>query len=424
MENSRETILATLAHRQPSRVPMDFGGTGTSGIHCSVVAELRRHFGLADVPVKVHEPYQMLGLIDDDLADAMGVDTVCCLPLTNAFGVPLDGGWKEWRAPWGQEVLVSAGMALTAAPEGGMLTYPEGDASVPPCARMPAGGYFFDAIPRPSAFDEDDPDPADNAEEFALLPDAALSRLADRAREARSRGRAVVAALPGTGFGDIANVPAMFMKHPKGIRDVAEWYMSIASRRDFIHAVFEKQAEAALANLENILKAVGPDAYDVVFVCGTDFGTQISTFCSRDAFLELYQPYYRRVNDWIHRNTPWKTFKHSCGAIEPFIGPIIDSGFDILNPVQCSAAGMDPRLLKDKYGDRVVFWGGSIDTQRTLPFGTPAEVRAEALERCRIFSPDGGFVFNAIHNVQALTPTANMAALLDAYREFNAAGGR
>ncbi|MCC8165540.1 MAG: methyltransferase, partial [Planctomycetes bacterium] len=284
------------------------------------------------------------------------------------------------------------------------------------------GGFFFNATDRQGEFDEDDPNPADNTEEFTLLSDDDLSRLAAHAREARSHGRAVMATPPGTSFGDVSNVPAMFLKHPKGIRDVAEWYISVAARQDFIHEVFSKQADVAVENLKRILAAVGNDAYDVVYVCGTDFGTQISTFCSKETFIELYQPYYRRVNDWIHENTTWKTFKHSCGAIEPFIDPLIESGFDILNPVQCAATGMDPQLLKDKYGDRIVFWGGGVDTQQTLPFGTPEEVKREALERCKIFAPGGGFVFNTIHNTQALTPTANFIALLDAYKEFNSAG--
>ncbi len=419
MQDSREVVLAALNHRQPRRVPLDFGSHGCSGIHCSVVAELRGHFGLEKRPVKVHEPYQMLGLVEDDLADAMGVDFTACLPLVNMFGVPLDGKWKEWKTLWGQTVLIPQEMQIDLNEKGEAVSYPQGDRSVPPSGRMPASGYFFDAIIRQGEFDEDDPSVQDNTEEFTLLTDAELQRLAEHAREARRHGRAVVAGLPGTALGDIANVPAVFMKHPKGIRDIAEWYMSVAARQDFIHAVFTRQTEVALANLEKILKAVGPDAYDVVFVCGTDFGTQISTFCSKDTFLEMYQPYYQKINAWIHQNTPWKTLKHSCGAIESFIGPLIDSGFDILNPVQCSAAGMDPARLKETYGERLVFWGGGVDTQKTLPFGTPAEVRKEVLERLRLFAPGGGFIMNAIHNVQALTPVANMVALLDAVKEFH-----
>jgi uroporphyrinogen-III decarboxylase len=194
--------------------------------------------------------------------------------------------------------------------------------------------------------------------------------------------------------------------------------MATASRRDFVHAVFERQCEVALGNLARIHAAVG-DAVDAVFLCGTDFGTQTSTFCSVATFRELYLPYYRQLNEWIHGHTGWRTFKHSCGSVVRFLDPFIEAGFDILNPVQCSAAGMEAAGLKAKYGDRLVFWGGGVDTQQALPFGTAAEVRAQVLERCRVFGESGGFVFNAIHNIQARTPVANIVAMLDAVREFN-----
>jgi uroporphyrinogen-III decarboxylase len=226
-----------------------------------------------------------------------------------------------------------------------------------------------------------------------------------------------VASFGGTGFGDIALVPAPFLKNPKGIRDVTEWYCSTRSRRDYVHRVFERQCEVGIENLRRIHAVVG-DSIDVIFICGTDFGTQTSSFCSAATFRELWFPYYKRVNDWVHANTQWRTFKHSCGSVVRFLDSFIEAGFDILNPVQCSASGMDPAYLKQAYGDRLVFWGGGVNTQETLPFGSPAEVREEVLRRCEIFSPGGGFVFNTIHNVQAGTPLPNIVAMLDAVREF------
>ena len=208
------------------------------------------------------------------------------------------------------------------------------------------------------------------------------------------------------------------MKHPRGIRDIEEWYISTLTRPAYVHAVFEKQTEIALANLARIRERVG-DRVQAVFVCGTDFGTQISTFCSVGTFRSLYVPYYRAVNDWIHAHTSWKTFKHSCGAVRTFIPAIIDAGFDILNPVQCSAAGMDERELKREFGQDLVFWGGGVDTQKTLMFGTPAQVREEVLERLEIFGDGGGYVFNAIHNIQGNVPVANVAAMFEAVREFH-----
>ncbi len=227
-----------------------------------------------------------------------------------------------------------------------------------------------------------------------------------------------MATFGGTAFGDIALVPGPFLKRPKGIRDVAEWYMATTARRDYVHKIFERQCEIGISNLAKIHTVVG-NAVDAVFLCGTDFGTQTSTFCSVSTFRELYFPYYRRVNDWVHRNTAWKCFKHSCGSVERFIPSLIEAGFDILNPVQCSAAGMGAEHLKSVYGDKLVFWGGGIDTQRTLPFGSAAEVRAQALERLRVFSRGGGFIFNSIHNIQAGTPVQNIIAMFDAVREFN-----
>jgi uroporphyrinogen-III decarboxylase len=125
------------------------------------------------------------------------------------------------------------------------------------------------------------------------------------------------------------------------------------------------------------------------------------------------------INDWVHKNTKWKTFKHSCGAIEPLLKDLIDVGFDIINPVQWTANGMDAKHLKREYGKDIVFWGGGVDTQQMLPFGTPEEVRKQVLEVCSIFADGGGFVFNPIHNIMALTPVENLVAMYDAVREFN-----
>lgn len=417
--NSKERIEAALNHKQPDRIPVDFGSTAVTGIHVSCVAALRDYFGLEKRPVKVHEPYQMLGLVEDDLREAMGVDTIGVYPRKTMFGFPNEN-WKMWRCPDGLEVLVSEHFRTMTEPNGDILIYPEGDVSAPPSGRMPAGGYFFDTIIRQEPLDDEHLNVEDNLEEFQPVSEEDLDYFERSVKEAAATGLPVVATFGGTAFGDIALVPAPFLKHPKGIRDVAEWYMSTSSRRDYVHAIFERQCEVGIENLSKIHARVG-DLVSVVFICGTDFGTQSSAFCSVPAFRELYFPYYKRVNEWIHRHTTWKTFKHSCGSVERFIPSFIEAGFDILNPVQCSAANMAPEHLKRTYGDRIVFWGGGVDTQKTLPFGTPEQVRAEVLERCRVFGEGGGFVFNAIHNIQARTPVENLAALFGALREVRGA---
>ena len=413
---SRERLTKTLNHQQPDRIPIDFGGTAVTGVHVSVVAALREHYGLEKRPVRVHEPFQMLGWIDDDLKDAMGIDVVGVFARNTMFGFAADD-WKTWELN-GLEVLVPGQFNTTTDANGDTLVYPEGDTSVPASGRMPKGGYFFDCIIRQEPVDEDKLNAEENAEEFKPITEAELDHLARAAREAAATGRGVVAGFGGTAFGDIALVPGPFLKHPKGIRDVTEWYVSTSSRQEYVHQVFERQCEVAVANLVKVYAAVG-DNVQAVFICGTDFGTQTSSFCSVKTFNNLYAPYYKRVNDWIHQHTPWKTFKHSCGAVSKFIPALMEAGFDILNPVQCSATGMEPEQLKANFGQSIVFWGGGVDTQKVLPFGTPAEVREQVLRRCEIFAPGGGFVFNTIHNTQAETPVRNIVAMLDAVHEFN-----
>jgi len=157
-----------------------------------------------------------------------------------------------------------------------------------------------------------------------------------------------------------------------------------------------------------------------VFLTGTDFGTQNGPFISPKTYRDLYQPFHKEINNWIHQNTKWKTFIHSCGSVVRLIPDFIESSFDILNPVQTSAAGMAPEVLKSQFGDQIVFWGGGIDTQQTLPFGTPDEIRAQVKERMRIFGKGGGFVFNGIHNIQAGVPQDNLVALFEAVAEYRA----
>lgn len=414
---SAERVQTTLAHRTPDRVPIDFGGTFVSGMHVSCVAALRRHYGLDPSPVRVIDPGQMLGEIGEDLKQAIGIDTEGVIKRMTRFGFPLEG-WKPWRMPDGLEVLVPGGFEVSIDANGDILMHPQGDRSAPPSSRMPAGGYFFDPIIRQEPLDEDKLDPRDNLEEFTPISEEELDFLEASARRARATGRAVVAAFGGTAFGDIALVPAPGLKNPKGIRDIAEWYMATRSRRDYVRAVFAGQLDIGLQNLERIAARVR-DLVDVVYVCGTDFGTQTSSFCSVPTFRELWLPVYQALNGWIHRHTPWKVFKHSCGAVAKFVPSFIEAGFDILNPVQCSAAGMDPVELKSAYGDRLVFWGGGVDTQQTLPYGTPAQVREEVLRRCDIFARGGGFVFNTVHNIQARTPLENILAMVAAVHEFN-----
>ncbi|MCF6335243.1 MAG: methyltransferase [Spirochaetales bacterium] len=413
---SKERVLASVNHKQPDRIPVDFGAAPVTGIHVSIVSNLRDHFKLENKKVKIIEPFPCRGGIEEDLQEALGVDVEPVMGRKTFFGFTNEN-WKSWIMPDGLEVLVP-GNFNTTIKDGKTYMYPEGDLSSGASAVMPEGGYFFDAISRQEPLDDNNLNVKDNLEEFGSVSELDLEYFSKTGIRAAETSRAVLANFGGTALGDIACVPGVQLKNPKGIRDVTEWYMSLAMRQDYIDELFEKQVDIALLNLEKIWNRVGNNI-DIAFICGTDFGTQTGTFCSPDSYKEVWMPHYKRINNWIHDNTTWKTFKHSCGAVITLMDQFIESGFDIINPVQCSATGMDPQVLKKEYGKDIVFWGGGVDTQQTLPFGTPEEVRKEVLERCEIFSKDGGFVFNTIHNTQAKTPIPNFIAMIDAVKEFN-----
>jgi len=417
--NPRERVNIALNHEEPDRVPLDLGASATTGMHVSSVYLLRQalHLDPPGTPVKVIEPYQMLGEIGPDLMEALGVDVVGLGSPRTLFGFRNED-WKPWTLFDGTPVLVPGAFNTEPQPDGSILMYPEGDRSAPPSGRMPQGGFYFDTIVRQPPVDEEHLDPQDNLEEFGPLSDQDLAYFAREAERLYTEtDKAILANFGGTAFGDIALVPAPWLKHPRGIRDVEEWYVSTVARRDYVYRVFERQCEIGLDNLEKIYAAVG-ERVAAVFLTGTDFGTQAGLFISPRTYRDLYQPFHWRINEWVHRHTGWKCFIHSCGSIHALMPDLIEAGFDIFNPLQTSAAGMDPQTLKERFGERVTFWGGGVDTQRTLPFGRPEEVRQQVQERMRVFGKGGGFVFNTIHNVQARVPVENLLALYEAVREY------
>ncbi len=236
----------------------------------------------------------------------------------------------------------------------------------------------------------------------------------------RSTEYAIVTTLDGAAFGDVSHVPGLRLAHPTGIRNPVDWYLAHVTHPQYITGIFERQCEIALHNALLLWQAVGSKV-DVVFVSGTDLGTQQGPFMSPDMYRQLYKPFHTRVNGWIHQHTTWKVFFHSCGSIVDLLPDLVDAGVDIINPVQCSARGMDPCFLKTTYGDRLVFWGGGVDTQRTLPFGGPEDVYEEARERIRIFGAGGGYVFNTVHNIQQNVPIENLLAMFRAVRDSSPA---
>ena len=290
---SKERTLAAIEHKNPDRVPVDFGATPVTGIHVLAIEQLREYFGFEKKPVQVVEPYQMLGKIEDDLLDALGIDVIGLNPKNNMFGILNSGKMKEFKTFWGQTVLLPVNFNTSFDDDGNLLIHPKGDLMASPSGKMPKTSYFFDAIVRQEPINEETLDPKNNLEEFNYITEEDLQYWKQEINRIKGTNKAVVANFGGTAFGDIALVPGLDLKKPKGIRDITEWYMSVIMRPDYIHEIFSKQSDIALANLEKIYAVVG-NHVDIAFLCGTDFGTQDSQFCGLDTLEEMYLPYYKK----------------------------------------------------------------------------------------------------------------------------------
>ena len=417
--NSRERMQTALNHQEADQIPLDLGAGFQTGMHVQIVYRLRQALKLdpPGTPVKIIEPYQNLGEIKMDLLEAVGGDVVGVNPPATMFGYKCEN-WKEWEYFDGTPVLVPEHYNTEPEADGSILMWPEGDTSVPPSAVMPRDTYFFDSIVRQPPLDDDNLYLEDNLEEFKPISEEDLAYFEREVNRLYSEtDKAVYANFGGTAFGDIALVPAPWLKNPKGIRDIEEWYVSILTRQEYVYEVFEYQCAIALENLQKIFEVVG-NKVDVVFLTGTDFGGQSGPLISVKSYETLFKPFHKRLNDWIHENTTWKTFMHTDGSLVPLIPHFIEAGFDILNPIQWAAKNMAPVELKREFGEQLAFWGGAIDSQKTLPFGTPEEVRAEVLARIEDFRIGGGWIFNTVHNVVANVPVENLLAMYETFHEY------
>jgi Uroporphyrinogen-III decarboxylase len=419
MASSRERLHQTLNHIEPEEVVVDMGATAVSGINANALKRLKDILGMEDKKIFVHEALQLLGEVDEDVRQRLQLDCVDVGSQSTIFGFSTKGK-KPWTMQSGLEVEVPEEFNTTVDEAGRTYIYPQGDMSVPPSGMMPKDGFFFDNITRGSIeFDEDTTGAKEDfGKDYGIISDESLAELEEKCNDYYNNTEyGLVYSGNLAAIGDFALIPGPNVKEPKGIRDLPDFMMAHSLCPDYVHEVLEMHVEAGIENAKRIFEACG-NKIQVMCVSGTDFGTQNGPFMSLDAFREFYKPRYQRINDWIHENTTWKTFFHSCGAITNYLQDFHECGIDILNPVQLSAKGMDGKELKEKWGDKFVFWGGGIDTQRTLPFGTPEEVYNEVTERLNLFAPGGGFVFNTVHNIQSQTSAENLKAMFDAINDY------
>lgn len=377
--NSRERVLASLNHREPDRVPFDLGSTVVTGISVTAYRGLRKALGLSELEPTVVDMTQQIALVDEDVMVRLGVDAQGVSPRSSAtFEIEVkDGGdhtyfHDEFGTGW----------------------------------MMPkVGGFYYDMYEFPLSGDGITaadvrshawPDPLD-PRRFAGLRNAAQA--------VRDSGRAVV----------VGSMSAGILEVFAWTRGFLDYFADLASDQALAEAFLEKTLEIQMAYWGRMIDEIG----DLIDVAATadDFSGQQGLLFSPDTYRRLVKPRHARLFDLIHTRSNAKVFFHSCGSVRTAIPDLIDAGVDILNPVQVSARGMDSAELKREYGRELVFWGGGVDTQHVLGGGTPQEVRDEVRRRVTDLMPDGGFVFNTVHNIQANVPPENVIAMWETLQE-------
>jgi uroporphyrinogen decarboxylase len=393
--NSRERVLLAVNHQEPDRVPIDLGGTRQSGIAASTYHRLKQLLNVRS-PTRVFDVFQMLAEIERPIQKRFGADVIGLYRPTVAFGIRNEN-WKPWQLFDGTPVDMPGGFQPVIEPSGDLVLVRDGQ----PIARMFKNGFYFDRLEKyPGAAHVD-------LATFQplLLTDEECDFYRQQAEALyQNTDLAVVAPLG----------PPYELFYGLGTGDFESWIVTFATESDYVAELYEKLVSAWLENLHRFVDAVG-NRVQIVQICD-DFGTQQAPFLSVKMFRERLLPFYRRGLHWIHQHTDMKVMLHSDGAIYPMLPSLIEMGVDILNPVQTSANGMDAARLKAEFGDRIAFWGGSLDCQKTLPFGSPREVVHEVAEHLRIFKPGGGYVFAPVHNIQAGVPPENIVAMFDTAR--------
>ena len=413
---SRERVLAAIAHQETDRVPIDFAGMRSTGISAVAYNRLKAHLGLHH-PTLVFDVVQGLAQPDENILDLFGADVVDASRAW--FTTPED--WREWTLPDGSQARVPAWFQPEDDGKGGFRIRGDGGQVI---GVMPRGQEYVTQTYWPLAPRTPDERrfPFRNADDLAEamqqvtwgrlgcapwhpgFSDERWAEMRQRIQELRSRtDRAILCAFGGN-----------LLEWSEFLRGFGVFLEDLAARPREAHRLLDALTELHLRNLTKFIDAVG-DVVDIVQM-GDDLGTQHGPQISPDMYREFFLPRHRLIYGLVRARSQMKVFLHSCGGIRPLIPYLIEAGVEILNPVQTSAAGMDPLELKREYGKDLTFWGGGCETQDILIHGTPDQVRAHVRERIRIFSPGGGYVFNQVHNILADVPPQNVVAMFEAAR--------
>lgn len=406
--NSRERIQKTVRHEMPDRVPIDLGGLKASGIAAIAYDRLKKHLGI-NTPTKIIDARFMIAEVEDAVLQRLHADVrpfdVTVIPAS----VQPEECWVPKTLYDGTVVQFMPGTRISENAAGDwILQNPDGS---PSPYKMPHRGHYFDD----TSFDQGGGiDPA----QFAPVDDIPDEHLELLARHARHLYETTDDALLGWGYGVCFLGLSLITDRASNVTmgQPSEWMVMLMSEPETCHEMMDRSVEATIKCLRLVQEAIGDRCF-AWGIAADDSGTQRGEFINPDLWAQMIKPHYTKLCGWIHRNTQMKTFLHCCGSVYHLIPHFIEAGVDILNPVQTSAANMDPLRLKQQFGDRIVFWGGGCDTQSVLGQATPDEVRAHVQERVKIFAPGGGYVFNQVHNIQYDVPAENILSMFDAAYE-------
>jgi len=403
--NPRERVLAALNHQEPDRVPVDLSGHRSSGISPIAYARLREYLGLPKMPLRVYDVVQQLVIVDDDVLDLFGVDTI---ELGRGFALR-DEDWREWVLPNGAPCLIPIWFRPEREASRWILRSPSGRI----IGQMPDGALYFEQTYHPYA----DGKPVDSPVSSVLdenmwtgtaTPPGPLGSgpdgyrvLAEGAKALRQRTDRAIIGLFG---GNLLEMGQFLFRNDN-------FFLLLAGDPEQAQAFLEEITEMHLANLEKYLSAVGP--YIDIILFGDDLGMQTGPQISPRMYHSLFKPYHERMWKRAKELAPVKVMLHCCGGIRELLPDLIDAGLDTFNPVQIASSGMDARGLKDDFGQEIAFWGGGCDTQDILPNASPDEVRKHVREQVQILKPGGGFIFQQVHNIQADIPPENIVAMLE-----------
>ena len=403
--NSRERVLAALNHRETDRVPIDFSGHRSSGISAIAYAGLRKFLGLEEKPVRVYDPIQQLAVVDREVLDLFGVDTI---ELGRGFALDEDS-WAPWTLPDGTPCLLPV-WALPERAEGQWVIRSGSGREI---ARMPDGALYFEQSYFPFAAEADlDSLPEAMKEGMWTAVSAPPGPLVEGARGdelfsigAKKLRENTDRAVLGLFGGNLLELGQFLYRNDN-------FFMLLAGEPREAHRFLDKLVEIHLANLERFMACVGE--YIDIIVFGDDLGMQTGPQISPSMYREFFKPRHRLLWNRARELGRVKVMLHSCGGIRQLIPDLIEAGVDTINPVQISCSGMDAAELKKEFGSAITFWGGGCDTGDILPHGTPETVERHVTEQVKILSPNGGFVFQQVHNILADVPAENIVAMFEA----------